>query len=148
MNSNSKANTNSNNTTRRERFHAHVVKSLAHHAAHGADIPAAWFEEIERRPMADVVTDWVCKQRGIGVKHPNATQAMHLADDEDMERGNVRARDNWEHEIATVAVMHHLANRTKLPIGSDLQKLIRAFYRKGDCGIDSAVVRAIKAAIA
>ena len=118
-------------------------------AKHGLDVPPKWMEEVEGRPMADVVTDWLCAKRGIGAERPTPEQEVNLMVDEHYEtEGTVRGRNAHERETAVFAVMSHLANHTRLPVGEDLHDLVRLFYRRGDCGIDDAVVRAIRYAVA
>jgi len=140
----------SNHTTtaaRVERWRGHIIKELAAYAERGNDIPAAWFEEIERRPMVDVLTDFVCEHRGIGVTNPNPEQQYHLDIDENYERTHTRTRNNHENYIASFAVMVHLRNDTELPIDDTMRELVRRFYRAGDCGIDAAVARAVRSAL-
>lgn len=132
-----------------ERWRGHIEKELARYAAHGADIPAAWFEEIEQRPMADVITDWVCRERGVGVAEPDIWQQYNLKTDDDYERDNTRARNEHEKRVTRAAVASCLYNHIRLfPVGDELHEFIRHFYRAGDFGIDAAVVRAVKSALA
>lgn len=115
---------------------------------YGMDIPSKWFEEVEGRPMADVVTDWLCENRGIGEENPSPEQEYNQMIDRSYARGTTRQQNIHMRETAHMAVMFHLTNHTRLPVGEDMHDLVRLFYRKGDRGIDNAVVRAIKCAIA
>jgi len=146
-NSNTNRNSNTNTAARVERWQGHIVKHLAAYAAHGADIPAAWFEEIEGRAMADVLTDSICKQRGIGVTNRTPEQQMNFELDENYERAATRTRNAHESDVAYMEVMAHLHNDTRLPIDDTMHALVRKFYRAGDCGIDAAIVRAVQYAV-
>jgi len=139
------------NTTaaRIERWRGHVAKRLTSCNANGVDIPAGWLEEIERRPMVDVVMDWLCKDRGIGVTNRNPDQQYNFQLDEDYERAATRTRNNHEREVALMAVMAHVgvAFYNVMPCDETMHALVRKFYHAGDCGIDAAIARAVVFAV-
>lgn len=131
-----------------ERWRGHVAEIVANHDARGVDIPSAWFEEIEGRPMVDVITDYICRTRGVGVANPPLGVKMNHEDDCDFETYNTRTRNAHEREVASCAVMLHLDYHHNRFTEDKMHELISRFYRKGDCGIDNAVFRAVESALA
>lgn len=131
-----------------ERWRGHVDKIVTNHDARGVDIPSAWFEEIEGRPMVDVITDYICRTRGVGVANPPLCVKMNHEDDCDFETYNTRTRNAHEREVAYCAVMFHLDYHNHRFTEDTMHELIRRFYRKGDCGIVNAVSRAVESALA
>lgn len=131
-----------------ERWRGHVAEIVANHDARGVDIPSAWFEEIEGRPMVDVITDYICRTRGVGVANPQLGVKLNHEGDCEYETYNTRTSNVHEREVASCAVMYHLDYHHNRFTEDETHELIRRFYRKGDCGIDNAVFRAVESALA
>lgn len=131
-----------------ERWRGHVAEIVTNHDARGVDIPSAWFEEIEGRPMVDVITDYICRTRGVGVANPPLGVKLNHEGDCEYETYNTRTRNVHEREVASCAVMYHLDYHQYRFTEDETHELIRRFYRKGDCGIDNAVFRAVESALA
>lgn len=133
--------------TRRDRWHRHIVVEIERCEKYKGCVPAKWFEEIEGRPMADVICDHLASDRGFGVKNPSLSQKYYAEVDDSYEMESVRIRNNHERENARNAVFFHLQKRDYHIDPRHLRRLIRRFYRVGDCGIDAAIARAVKCAL-
>lgn len=124
---------------RRLRWRKHVADTIARtDAAKSAYcVPSAWLEEIECRPMVDVIVDWIAKDRASGI------EAMI---DADYESAPTRTRNAHEKDISRTAVVFHLTRPNGVD-GDDIRRLVREFYRAGDCGLDNAIRRAVSCAL-
>ena len=140
--------------TRRDRWREHIERVLADNAECNRRngrltfIPSGWIEEVEGRPLVDVILDWICDVRGYGVKNPNPLQKIHFKVDEMREREySKRMRDKGECEDVRREVASHTLHYVYYVSDRDLHAFIRKFYHKGDVGMDSAIGRAVKAAL-
>lgn len=138
--------------TRRERWHRNVVERLAVNVECNGKgkglifIPQKWIEEIEGRPLADVITDSICHKRGDGVKHPTAEQKHNRGIDDSYDEAPTHIRNAHYKEVAETAVFFHTSAR-RYTANRQLHDFMRKFYRKGDCGLDNAIARAVSFAI-
>ena len=133
-----------NKETRRDRWHRHIATEIERRKGYEGYIPAKWLEEIEGRPMTDVICDWLANDRGFGVKNPSPIQKYRAEVDDSYEAESVRVRNNHEREEAGMAVYFHLKKRDCYIKPGHLRQFIRRFYRAGDCGIDAAIARALE----
>ena len=143
-----------NMKTRRDRWREHIEMRLADNEECNRKngkltfIPSGWLEEVEGRPIADVILDWICFDRGFGVKNKTFLQKFRFDCDEEIEKVySARKRDNSEREDARTAVESHTLHYARYVSDRDLHAFIRKFYHKGDVGMDSAIGRAVKAAL-
>lgn len=110
-------------------------------------VPSAWIEEAEGRPLADLVVEYMVKDHGVGAANPTPGQMYRRRVDEAYLHESTRVRNRHEKGDAESAVNSYLFNALPNFVGEDLHRLIRKFYRRGDCGIHSAVRRAVRSAI-
>ena len=148
-----KATTAKGTETIRERWHRHVVVRLEINAecnrenGHFTYIPQKWLEEIEGRPLADVITDWLCEDHGLGVKNPTPHQKYNIETDAFYESAGTRARNAHDKEVANIAVACHTEVLRCFVNDDELHDFIRHFYHKGDRGMDWAIARAVTCAL-
>lgn len=134
--------------TRRDRWRRHIVARLAKIKNCKGYIPAKWLEEIEGRPAADFITDWLANDRGFGVKNPTPAQKYHAEVDAYYEtEESTRIRNNHEREEAEQAVFTMLNNDALHGLSDRSRDFVRRFYRPGDRGLNAATLRAVKCAL-
>lgn len=139
--------TETNTPDRRARWRRHVCDRLAQIRDIDCMIPQDWIETAEGRPLADLITDHICRERGYGVKDPDELQKFHRDADDKIERGNIRARNNEERSTARTSTDLLLLGTGHVPARSEaMHRLIVRFYRPGDYGISESITRAIEAA--
>ena len=139
--------TETNTPDRRARWRRHVSERLGQIRDVESMIPQDWIETAEGRPLADLITDLICRERGYGVKDPDEIQKYRREVDDEMERGNIRARNNEERSTARMSTDILLMGTGHVPARSEaMHRLIVRFYRPGDCGIANSITRAIEAA--
>lgn len=140
-------------STRRERWHRHVSARLAEIATNcpiGDYFPGELIEQAEGRPLADIITSRLCRERGLDVTTPSIDQAERLADDLNFEEcETIRTRNAHERRVARDAVntILHKPFPRDLFTYAELQQLVRKFYRQGDRNISLAIERAARAAV-
>lgn len=138
--------------TLRERWRICVERELAEIDGNGCYVPAAIIEEAEGRPMADVITDHICRLHGYGVADPTDEQSYHRKIDAWYEnKATDRARRSHEAETARQETFHCMLMlapmHRSLMTDAQLRTFVSRFYRRGDYGLGPAVGRAILASV-
>lgn len=134
--------------TRRERWRKHITKKLEALAGLDAFTPPEWLEEIEGRPIADVILDAMSRDRGFGIAEPTPDQQYRAEIDNGFERNaTTRGRNAHERDVAELFVVAFLDRHGQHVPGDRLRELVRKFYRKGDFGLGAAIRRAILAGL-
>ena len=113
-------------------------------------IPPQYIEEIEGRPVADIMLDLIATWRGVGVDSPNAEQTYNRDVDDMIERDYRAPIVRKHHEKIVRAEVHRFLALEFPPDfmnGENLRAFLRKFYRKGDIGMREAVKRAVLASI-
>ena len=138
--------------TLRERWRICVERELAAIDGNGCYVPAAIIEEAEGRPMADVITDHICRLHGYGVADPTPEQINNREIDAWYEnKATDRARRNHIAETARQETFHCMLMLAPMHRGlmtdAQLRTFVSRFYRRGDYGLGPAVCRALLASV-
>jgi len=131
---------------RRERFAQYVRRCVGETMCQRGMVPVEIFEEIEGRSIFDMITDRLCDDRGIGNGRKDAKQRTAFVVDGFIEKDSPQKLEAHESAVAGVAVYNWLMKSPLLEQFGDeeLAEFARAFYRRGDVGLRSAEVRALR----
>jgi len=136
---------------RRSRFHKQVSAAIKKFGNVDCKIyiNPNFFEEVEGRPMADVITDHLCHERGCGNFDCSDYSAILRLEDSRYEAKPDCIRNRHERNVAEAEAGKFLLNifPTENLTDQELHELIRRFYKPGDIGLRSACGRAILSAV-
>lgn len=111
-------------------------------------IPAAWFEEVEGRPLEEVVVDRLAESRGLAGVSDDPLRSDALAEDGRLERIGGRSLAAHDRDIVRVAVREFTLPLLNFALNRREQRaFVRRFYVAGDFGIHAAKARALRFAV-
>ena len=137
---------------RRERFKRFVSECVSSGRDNTAFMPIDEVEKIEGRSIVEVITDHLCRCRGIGVLNKDSQQKYYYEIDKYYDGVSLRLRNNHEKEEARHAVHHFVWSPVNFNMNfefssKDITRFVREFYRRGDYGFSDAARRALEFAI-
>lgn len=126
--------------SRRARWRGHVANLIAECDAnkYGCYVKSSLFEEVEGRPLVEVILDSMVRGRSSG---------FNASVDRDYDNAPTRTRNNHDRQIVCTSVHFHLERDARFS-EDDILGLVRRFYRRGDVGIKAAIHRAVRQAVA